>query len=146
VTRETEPLTLPLAALQPSQLWIHSGKLEAVRARGAPFDDPPLPVRRIRGKTTLTDGHTRAVAAFLEGADSVRAIRDEDDEDWGFYETCVAWCEEEGVLAVRDLAERIVEEDRFRALWIDRCAALRRKRAREKKAGDGEGSFPGKGI
>ena len=146
MTGKTEPLVLPLAALQPSQLWIHAGKMEKVRAGGGPFDDPPLPVRRIRGKTTLTDGHTRAVAAFLDGRESVRATWDEDDEDWGLYEVCVAWCEEEGVLAVGDLAERIVGEDRFRALWIDRCAALRRERANGRDAGNGERRSSGEWI
>jgi len=54
---------LPLADLQPSQLYVSAAKLRAVLATPPDGDVAglgPLPVRRYGDRLVLTDGHTRA--------------------------------------------------------------------------------------
>lgn len=127
---------LPLAALQPSQLYICQAKFEGVQAWFAPAPGPgrgqrfdPVPVRRLGKDLVLTDGHTRALAAHLAGWRAVPAVWDEDDLDWQAYRICVRWCKAEGIRRVGDLATRIVSAEDYQRLWLDRCRALHEARA-----------------
>jgi hypothetical protein len=116
-----------LRDLQPSQLYICSEKLAQVTqslqaAAGAPID--PVPVKQLGARIVLTDGHTRACAAFQEGCASIPAFWETDELDWEAYEVCVQWCRQEGIHSVADLPSRVVTADKYEALWYKRCRAL----------------------
>lgn len=127
------PLLMPLAALGISQLYISQKKLEGVRKwYGARHICPDfsLPVFDFgTGRYTLTDGHTRAYAAFLLGAKSLWVHVDTDDivtnqQGMMLYRTCIGWCEAEGLLSIDDLDGRVVSDTDYKALWVDRCARM----------------------
>ncbi|MCL2058199.1 MAG: GNAT family N-acetyltransferase [Oscillospiraceae bacterium] len=121
--------TLPVSGLQPSQLWISEGKLRLVREWFDPNDKDsgnfdPIPVKRFNGKVLMTDGHTRAVAAYLAGWDSVPVYWDEDELDMRAYAMDVKWCDEEAVRSPIDLAGRIVPHKDYERLWRKRCMEM----------------------
>ena len=90
---------MSLAELQPTQLFINSGKLaEVLRWSSSEAADSiePVPVHALGDATILTDGHTRAYAAYRQGHNTVPTCWDTDDLDWEAYAICVEWCREEG--------------------------------------------------
>lgn len=118
---------MKLDEIQPSQLFISSEKLSQVMEDYTPLTVeslPPVPVKELGNKTVLTDGHTRALAAFLNGLSEVRVFRDEDELDREAYETCVQWCQSEGIYTIADLKDRIVAPAQYEHLWLDRCEAM----------------------
>ena len=126
---------LDLAAMQPSQLYVSAAKLEAVRRAIDPRHPgavEPVPVKRLGDAVVCTDGHTRALPAHEAGLKQIPAVWDEDELDWEAYEICVAWCRDEGIRSIADLAGRVVDAGTYETLWLDRCrrmhAALKRKR------------------
>ncbi|MFU8795869.1 MAG: hypothetical protein ACNA7X_01035 [Dehalococcoidia bacterium] len=126
----TEVFTMRLDEIQPSQLFISSEKLSQVMRDFAPITPdtlPPIPVKELRGKTVLTDGHTRALAALLSNLSEVSVFWDEDDMDWEAYEICVDWCEEEGIRTIAYLRDRIVPPANYEELWLNRCAEMHRQ-------------------
>jgi hypothetical protein len=135
--------TLPISELRPSQLFISEGKLRLVREWFNPdgaigmnpdrlnafnpdcaigFD--PIPVIRMCGKIQMTDGHTRAVAAYLAGWDRVPVYWDEDGLDLRAYAIDMEWCEDEGIFSPADLAGRIVPHMEYERLWRKRCMEM----------------------
>lgn len=118
-----EGFSLAVEEVQPSQLSLNGRKL-ALATEWFDFDDPeydPLPVVRLDGEWTLTDGHTRAFLAALAGAERLDVREDTDDLPMALYAECVAWCRDEGVTDVRDLSGRVVNPDTFEREWVDRC-------------------------
>lgn len=121
--------SLPLDSVRPTQLYISKAKLADVLAW---FDVDessyePLPAFEYEGEWYLADGHTRAFAAFLGGADQLRITRDErlrTEYDFEVYRACIEWCEEEGVHTIEDLAGRVVEPATYERRWIERCRAI----------------------
>ena len=117
----------PIAELQPSQLYISEGKLRLVR-EWLEINDmdnfDPIPVKKLDGKTMMTDGHTRAVATHLAGLDSVPVYWDEDELDMCAYAMDVKWCDEEGIRNPIDLAGRIVPHKDYERLWHKRCMEI----------------------
>ena len=119
--------------LCPTQLYLSAAKLASVLDE---FDDEgpeygPLPAFEHDGEWYLSDGHTRAFAASLGGADTVRIDRDREVRevyDFDLYLTCIDWCREEDVRTVPDLAGRILDHETFEEAWIVRC---------QRAAGDG---------
>lgn len=122
-------LQLPLSEVRPTQLYLSSEKLADVLA-WFDADDPeydPLPVFDHEDRWYLADGHTRAFAAVLSGAETLdvyhdTAIREEYDIE--VYLTCIDWCDDAGIERVRDLCGRVVEPETYETEWIDRCQAL----------------------
>ncbi len=116
--------------LQPSQLYISRQKLLAVDAAYSP-DRPreALPVWRWGAMNVLTDGHTRALAAWLRGERQLKVYRDRDELDWEAYRICVGWCLEEGIRSVSDLRDRIIPAERYEELWLGRCRRLHHRLA-----------------
>lgn len=117
--------TAPLADLQPSQLFLCDEKLLAV-VEWFDADDPsddPLLLAEIDDQPVILDGHHRAFAARLAGADDTTVVRASDDVDLEPYRTCVGWCEEAGIESIDDLAGRVLDSADYQALWIDRCRA-----------------------
>lgn len=123
----TELFLMRLDRIQPSQLYVSSEKLSKVLEeldRFKPEVLEPFPVRKLGDRVVLTDGHTRALAAFLRGFVEVRVFWDEEDWDWEAYEVCVGWCVEEGVCSVGDLKGRVVSQEQFDLLWLKRCREM----------------------
>jgi hypothetical protein len=138
----TDAFQMPLDSLQPSQLYISVEKLCKVMAAFASREFGPLapiPIVRRGDRILLTDGHTRAFAAWSSGRDQVPVVWDPDKLDWEAYDICVAWCEQEGIRTVADLEDRVVDAATYQALWLDRCTemhrALERKRDRDGRKG-----------
>ncbi len=113
-----------LSELQPSQLYVCESKLENVGMWFNPSDlsnFEPLPVKMLRGRYTLTDGHSRAVAACLWGLKEVPVYIDEDELDMCFYEKLLDWCDSEGVHGIEDLSARRENYKDYQRLWLKRC-------------------------
>ena len=110
--------------LQPSQIYINQAKLDKVKKWLKPEDLPALPVIKMSGKLVLTDGHTRAVAALLAGCEKISVYDDEDELDLVNYQTYVAWALTEQIDSPRKLLGRVVSEEDFQKLWIERCEKL----------------------
>ena len=118
--------TVPISAVRPSQLYLNAEKLAAVLERVGPdgLQYDPLPVYEFDGDLTLTDGHTRAFAAYLAGAEELTLAYDEDmpeTPDMALYRVCIEWCTEAGVERVPDLAGRVLGPEAYDNEWIDRC-------------------------
>lgn len=116
--------TIPLAELQPTQLYISRLKLAHAQAylEACDYTDyTPLPVKQIGRVLFLTDGHTRALLLWRAGHTTIKTIPDEDDMEWASYLENVAWCREVGIRTIADLDCREVDEEQYQVLWRDRC-------------------------
>ena len=127
-----EIFRLPLAQLQPSQLYISKTKLARVQSWWQPptlETLEPLPVKRLNGRVILTDGHTRAFAAYRHGFTEVPVFWDEDELDWIAYQICVDWCLDEGIRTIADLENRVISPADYDVLWLNRCRVMQVKLA-----------------
>lgn len=125
----TNGFTMALKDIQPSQLYISAQKLAAVQKWFDPkkFETmAPIPVYRLGQHIIFTDGHTRALVAYLKGLTDIKVYWDQDDLDWNLYEVCVQWCRKEGIFSVADLADRVVSPADYEKLWLVRCKNLQR--------------------
>ena len=120
----TDIFEIDLRELQPSQLYICSDKFAEVTQSSGEHILDPVPVRRLCSKTVLTDGHTRAFAAFQAGHSMIAAYWETDELDWEAYEICVRWCVQDGIHSIADLAGRVVTADDYEELWYKRCRAM----------------------
>lgn len=112
-----------------SQLYISRTKLQSVQAWLTPAtlqECPPLPVHDFGdGVFTLTDGHTRALALLMQTQlcpicyDADEAVTKPDGR--AAYLMAISWCRTAGICTVWDLRERVVEEEQYKRLWLDRC-------------------------
>ena len=130
----------PIAVLQPSQLFISKEKLENILSSidfSGLSNIPTILIKAMRGELVMTDGHTRALAAYLAGLDRLPVYWEEDTLDWEAYRVCVAWCKAAGILSPADLADRVVSPDQYQILWLDRCQEMRDKLA-EKRSGNNQ--------
>jgi hypothetical protein len=138
MTGESQIMQFRLDRLQPSQLYISTEKLAEVLRSFDP-DRPdsmePIPLKRLDEDVVMTDGHTRAFAAFLCGAREVPAVWDEDELDWDAYRICVAWCKEAGVVTVANLVGRMLGADEYERLWRQRCQRMHEALAARRAAG-----------
>lgn len=119
------PFDVDLSSLQPSQLYISTEKLEAVRkalAEGRRVE--PVPVKSLDGRWVLTDGHTRALAAWMRGDRTISAVWEADELDWDAYRITVDWCLRDGVRSVADLERRVVSQADCAKLWLERCRRM----------------------
>ena len=116
--------TVSIDRVRPSQLYVDQRKLRRVLDWFTLDGYDPLPVIELDGDLVLTDGHTRAFAAHLRGAAELRVAHDEDDLPLDVYRTCLGWCREEGVTSVADFAGRVIDDESYEVLWIERCRTL----------------------
>ncbi|WP_420170097.1 ParB N-terminal domain-containing protein [Kosmotoga olearia] len=118
---------LHLDKIQPSQLYISQAKLKRVLdiIEKEGFEAlPPIPVIRLKGFIIYTDGHTRAMAAYLSGLEEVLVYWDEDELDLQAYEICVDWCLDEEIKSISDLKDRIIPHSDYEILWYERCRKM----------------------
>ena len=96
---------IQLEQVQPSQLYISQAKLTPIihnYKSGKNQVLPPVPIKELDGRLIYTDGHTRALAAFINGQETITAVWDEDELDWEAYQICVDWCLEEDIQTIAD--------------------------------------------
>jgi hypothetical protein len=136
VAGKLQVIYIELDRLQPSQLYISQEKLSAVQGT-TDFSSRegirPIPVKVLGGLQVMTDGHTRAFAAYLAGLMGVPTYDDPDDLDWEAYQICVDWCQAEGIRSVADLAGRLVNAEDYERLWYDRCRAMQADLAEKRR-------------
>lgn len=116
-----------LDQIQPSQLFISSEKLSRVMgdSNGLAVESiEPIPIKKLGKEVIFTDGHTRALAAYLCRIPKVPVFWDEDELDWEAYQICVKWCKEEGVYTIADLKDRVVSPEEYEVFWLNRCKAM----------------------
>ncbi|MBR1586030.1 MAG: A/G-specific adenine glycosylase [Clostridia bacterium] len=121
---------LPLSDLHPSQLYISEEKLAQVERWFRPDDlsqFEPLPVKRDGDTLYLTDGHTRAVAAWRAGLREVPVCDEKDELDWQAYRICLQWCDAEGADTIEKLAGRVVSPADYARLWDQRCDEMHKE-------------------
>lgn len=87
---------------------------------------------RLGDRLVITDGHTRALAAWLMGRDRIIARWETEPLDWEAYRICVHWCEESGIRSVPDLTGRVLNAADFRRLWLDRCLQMQSQLHKER--------------
>ncbi|MFW5904490.1 MAG: GNAT family N-acetyltransferase [Candidatus Saliniplasma sp.] len=114
-----------LDEITPSQLYLSSEKLKTIQKNETDLE--PLPVKHISDKVILLDGHHRAFSLYKRGVKTIEVYEDDDDLDWLEYLVCVDWCEDEGIRSIEDLENRIVKEEDFDKLWLDRCSKMHDK-------------------
>lgn len=135
MTGEQQFVFVKLDHLQPSQLYISQDKLSSVQTTtdfSSPEGIQPFPVKVLGGLRVMTDGHTRAFAAFLAGLTSVPTFDDPDELDWEAYQICVNWCRAEGIHSVADLVDRVVNAEDYERLWYDRCRVMQADLAKKR--------------
>lgn len=118
---------MKLSEIQPSQLFINSKKLSQITADSnllVAENIEPIPVKKLGNEVISTDGHTRALAAYLCGISEVSVFWDEDELDWEAYQICVKWCKEEGIYTIADLKDRVVSPEEYDVLWLKRCTVM----------------------
>jgi hypothetical protein len=133
-----ESFRMRLDEIQPSQLYINREKLETVMGmieRGQSSSLGPIPIKELDGEIIATDGHTRAFALHLKGAEEVDVEWEDLEWDWDAYRVCVAWCKEEGIRSMADLADRIIDSADYQVLWLERCRVMQEELEEKRKLG-----------
>ena len=119
-----DTFTLRIEEIQPSQLYINKEKLKAVLEA---FDSgklqqlEPIPIKKLDGELVSTDGHTRLLALIMTGHVEVECEWEDLEMSWEAYRVCVNWCKDEGILNAFHLKERIIGNEEYQKLWLDRC-------------------------
>lgn len=119
------PTAVPIDKPQPSQLVIDAQRLRGV-LEGYDFEAgeyEPVPVLDLADELVLADGHTRAVVAYLGGANTLAVVPNPDRASLNrdLYRECVGWCREASVTSVADLVGRVVSHETFLEAWVARC-------------------------
>lgn len=113
-----------------SQIYLSEDKIKAVLSWFNPknMDNfEPLSVYDFgNGRYTLTDGHTRAYIAYINGVTTIPVVYDNDEIVTGeiaqkLYKEDIIWCERFGLNHIKDLENRIISQDKYQKLWIIRC-------------------------
>ncbi len=133
------PLMMSLEELQPSQLYISSEKLVRIESEHNPRRVDrlePIPIKELDGQIILTDGHTRAFFALLNGHSEIPVIWDEDELDWEAYRICVAWCRELEIRTVADLRDRVLNSEEYEICWHERCRQMHRNLAQGRRSAE----------
>lgn len=119
-----------IADLRLSQIYLNAEKLKHVETWFNPSDltnFQPLPVHDFgNGHLTLTDGHSRAFIAYKSGLSKIPIIYDYDELVTSktaqmLYKNDIVWCERFNLKSISDLGDRIISDEKYRRLWIERC-------------------------
>lgn len=123
-------INYPIMELGVSQIFLNEGKIKAVEEwfdLGNMHIFEPLTVRDFgNGKYTLTDGHSRAYVAYKNGITVIPIVYDNDEIVAGeigqkLYKTDIEWCNRFFIFNISHLAKRIINNDDYQRLWIERC-------------------------
>ncbi len=121
---------MPISDLGVSQLYLNKKKLDNIYKWFRPEETekyPPLPVHNFGdGRYTLTDGHSKAYAAYKAGVTHIPVVYDTDEivvQDIGLlqYRNDIEWCKRYKIFTVADFENRIVSDEQYKKLWIERC-------------------------
>ncbi len=113
--------------LRANNWYVNQAKLDRVReawSAGTQDTLPPVLVTHIDGELSLIDGHARTFAAYEAGAIEIRAEYESLEDIEGstaLYEHIHREGPARGVRSIADLADRIVDPDDHRRLWIGYC-------------------------
>lgn len=116
-----EVFKIGIDKITPGQLTVSKDKLSRVNKWINKPEDIVITCMKIGDKLVAIDGHTRLVAAYNKGFQYVYAFLDLENDSMGLYKTCVKWCEEENILTIEDLANKVVTPKEHQILWINRC-------------------------
>lgn len=123
-------INYPIMELGVSQIFLNEDKIKAVEEwfdLGNMHIFEPLTVRDFgNGKYTLTDGHSRAYVAYKKGITVIPIVYDNDEIVAGeigqkLYKTDIEWCNRFFIFNISHLAKRIINNDDYQRLWIERC-------------------------
>lgn len=123
-------INYPIMELGVSQIFLNEDKIKAVEEwfdLGNMHIFEPLTVRDFgNGKYTLTDGHSRAYVAYKNGITVIPIVYDNDEIVAGeigqkLYKTDIEWCNRFFIFNISHLAKRIINNDDYQRLWIERC-------------------------
>jgi hypothetical protein len=119
--------SLPLDAIQPSQLYISRLKLDLTLRQleeGGTSSLEPIPIKILDGEQVATDGHTRGVALLLSGERVTDCVWEDLEMDWEEYRICVRWCKESGIQSMEDLLGRVISHSDYKIMWLERCRIM----------------------
>lgn len=123
-------LKIDILELGLSQIYLNQRKLDNIKQWFDPTlitDYEPLPVFDFgNNKLALTDGHTRAFVAYTYGikdiyvqVDNCNIVLSELGQKQ--YAIDIEWCKRFSLNSIADLSKRIVSDEMYQKLWIQRC-------------------------
>ena len=121
---------LKITDLGISQLYLNEQKIKQIQEWFSPNEMEnfePLPVHDFgNGRYTLTDGHTRAYVAYISGLETVPVVYDNDELvtckiGQALYREDIVWCERFNIEGIPDLQNRIISNEKYQELWLERC-------------------------
>ena len=113
-----------------SQIYLNKQKLLTIEKWFDPNDlsnFKPLTIHDFGNKKlTLTDGHSRAFVANKHGVDKIPVLYDTDyivtsETGQMLYKNDIIWCERFDIKNICDLESRIISNEEYQDLWVDRC-------------------------
>ncbi|MDD6683408.1 MAG: hypothetical protein PUE61_09705 [Clostridiales bacterium] len=123
-------INYPIMELGLSQIYLNEKKIKAIEKWFNPSDMvrfEPLTVHDYgNGKYTLTDGHSRAYVAYVNGLTAIPIVYDNDEIVAGeigqeLYRTDIEWCNRFSIYNISHLKQRIISNEDYQRLWIERC-------------------------
>jgi hypothetical protein len=118
--KSNETFSVRIDQLQPSQTYLSRARLLNI-SRHVDFIKKPVPVRLINGRLCLVEGHERCFALSSLGNEMVDVYIDgnrsmSDQVFARLVELAIA----DGIASIQDFADRLVEPDEFRTLWLEK--------------------------
>ena len=126
-------MKLSFEKIQPSQLYISEEKFKSVWEGFDKESYEPVPIKELDGEIIFTDGHTRALVAYLKGLEEIEVFWEDEELDWDLYRICVRWCKEAGITKIWDLKNRIISDAQYQILWLERCRKEEEKLRNDKE-------------
>lgn len=132
----TNTFLMKIDAIQPTQLYISSEKLNRVMRnlrRTKPMPVRPIPIKELDNQIIYVDGQTRAFAAFLVGLSEISVYWEDEELDWNEYRIWFGWCKKEGINTISGLKNRIIPNRDYQVMWLDRCRRMQEDLERKRK-------------
>lgn len=123
-------INYPIMELGLSQIYLNEDKIKAIEKWFNPGNMDifePLTVHDYgNGKYTLTDGHSRAYVAYINGLTYIPIVYDNDEIVAGeigqkLYRANIEWCNRFSIHNISHLKHRIISNEDYQRLWIERC-------------------------
>lgn len=110
---------IPLERIQPSQFYVDTDKIAAIRSFIHRSEDIVIPVMPYGDRYISLDGHTRLYYAVMNGWKSVRAVADASD-DWVFR--FIAEAQKRNIFQPKDML--LVNHEEYEKKWNRFCDEL----------------------